>query len=207
MRCLLENVTLPNVLLPNPESIAQRHNSAFLEWTKGKEQENLQPPNCGREPSGRVRCPLLLVVDDEVVVAVTLAEIIRRHGFNTVWFSDPLRALAYAETVPVDLLLSDLTMPLLDGIDLAVRVHAMQPCCRLVLFSAIADQPAIRERVDSLDFNVHVECKPLRPELLLSVLRSLLSNVQATVLSEDAELNFDQSHSLGGHGDHQLFQK
>lgn len=198
MRCLLENVTLPDVLVPNPEIQAQRHNSAFLEWRRGKEEENLQRANCGREPHGKGNCPLLLVVDDEVVVAVTLAEIIRRHGFNTVWFSDPLRALAYVETVPVDLLLSDITMPVLDGIDLAVRVHAMQPCCSVFLFSAVADQPVVRDRLESLNFNVHLECKPLYPERLLSVLGSLLSNVQATVRSEEAELNLDRARSLRG---------
>lgn len=117
---------------------------------------------------------IVMIVDDEHVVAITLAEILRRRGINAVWFSEPLVALEYAKDGSVDLLISDFTMPLMDGILLATQIQKAAPTCSLFLFSAVCDQPEFKARMKALGPDVHVEAKPLQVEQLLSTVAAVL---------------------------------
>jgi DNA-binding response OmpR family regulator len=61
----------------------------------------------------------IFVVDDEKVISDTLAVILRLNGFAATSFTNPLEALNYASSGSPDLLVSDVVMPELSGIDLA----------------------------------------------------------------------------------------
>ena len=74
----------------------------------------------------------IFVVDDEPTIASSLAAILRIHGFLARYFVDPLEALDAAKVEPPDLLISDVVMPQLSGVDLAIRIQrSAQParCC------------------------------------------------------------------------------
>ena len=64
---------------------------------------------------------VVFVVDDEVVIAQTLAMILERNGYSVRFFTDPLEALTNVEIDRPDLLISDVVMPQLSGIDLAIE--------------------------------------------------------------------------------------
>jgi DNA-binding response OmpR family regulator len=66
--------------------------------------------------------PRIFVVDDERIIAETLATILMKSGFSAVPFSNPMEALSAAELEAPDLLISDVVMPQLSGIDLATRI-------------------------------------------------------------------------------------
>jgi DNA-binding response OmpR family regulator len=78
------------------------------------------------------------VVDDEAVIAQTLAMILSQSGFAAKAFEKPLLALAAAENVPPDLLITDVMMPEMTGIDLAIRLRDHYPECKVLLFSGKA---------------------------------------------------------------------
>ena len=63
---------------------------------------------------------LAYVVDDEEVIATTLALILNRSGFEAVAFTEPLKALRAAEGKCPDFLITDVSMPLLNGIELGI---------------------------------------------------------------------------------------
>ena len=160
------------------------HERAYSCWRDRKQAENSAhkaKARCGREQQD---APLVVVVVDELVVAITLSDILRRNDYNAVWFTDAQEALAYAHSGPIDLLLSDLTMPHLDGVDLAKKIHRAQPKCGLFLFSALSDLPKAAERVTSLDLQVHLEAKPLPVIQLLSKVALLLNREEG---SEDCQ--------------------
>ena len=90
--------------------------------------------------------PLVFVVDDEPVIASTLAVILQMHGFSAKFFISPLEALTAARATSPDLLISDVDMPGLSGIDLAIRMKALYPSCKILLFSG---QPSTFDLLDS----------------------------------------------------------
>ena len=81
---------------------------------------------------------LVYVVDDEHIIATTLATILIRSGFEAVSFTDPLEALLAAESQTPDLLITDVMMPQLNGVDLGVQFKAIHPKCKVLLFSGNA---------------------------------------------------------------------
>jgi len=74
----------------------------------------------------------IFVVDDESVIATTLAIILQQTGFSATSFTNPLEALEAAGTEGPDLLLSDVMMPELSGVELAIRIKEKCPKCRIL---------------------------------------------------------------------------
>jgi DNA-binding response OmpR family regulator len=62
--------------------------------------------------------PHIFVVDEEPVIASTLAVILQMHGFSAKFFTSPLEALAAARAKSPDLLISDGDIPSISGIEL-----------------------------------------------------------------------------------------
>jgi CheY-like chemotaxis protein len=83
--------------------------------------------------------PRVFVVDDKHFIASTLAAILKRHGYSATSFTSPLEALAAARSRAPDLLISDVAMPGLSGVDLAIQIKAQCPECKILLFSGQAN--------------------------------------------------------------------
>jgi CheY-like chemotaxis protein len=113
---------------------------------------------------------VVYIVDDEPVIATTLAAILNRRGFEALAFTNPLDALKSIETRRADALISDVMMPEMNGIELAIRVRASLPSCRIVLFSGQAATSDMLEeaRRDGYDFTLLL--KPVHPSDLLAAI-------------------------------------
>jgi CheY-like chemotaxis protein len=81
--------------------------------------------------------PTVLVVEDEVLIRIMVADELRDHGFNVVETSNADEALSVLQSqVPVDLLFTDLNMPgQVDALFLATFVRASYPTMKLVIAS------------------------------------------------------------------------
>jgi CheY-like chemotaxis protein len=79
----------------------------------------------------------VLVVDDESEVRTLIAEILRGSGYRVVVASDGDAAIALLERAsrPVDLLVTDVVMPVMSGTDLAARVNERFPDTRVLFVS------------------------------------------------------------------------
>ncbi|SEB88833.1 response regulator [Terriglobus roseus] len=110
------------------------------------------------------------VVDDDVIVASSLAAILRLHGFWVKSFTDPTEALASALSEPPELLVSDIVMPALSGIELALQIKALCPTCKILLFSGEAANVDFHEDAERIDANLHIIPKPMHPSKLLEVI-------------------------------------
>jgi CheY-like chemotaxis protein len=82
--------------------------------------------------------PRVFVVDDEHLIASTLAAILTLHGYSATSFTSPQEALAAARSSAPDLLISDVLMPGFSGVDLAIQIKAQCPACKILLFSGQA---------------------------------------------------------------------
>ena len=126
----------------------------------------------------------IFVVDDEPVIASTLATILQMNGFSAKFFTSPLEALAAARSKAPDLLISDVTMPGISGIDLAMKMRAQYPKCKILLFSGHPATPALIEDARVQGHEFHLLFKPLPPaELLLEIGKMVDATVPALLHS------------------------
>ncbi len=110
--------------------------------------------------------PVVLVVDDEPLIADTLAAILRYSGLCVLKAYNGATALELAMEHLPDLLLTDVAMPGLNGIDLAIAVVEALPACRILLFSAHASLLDLR-RSKAAGFDFSLLPKPLHPRDML----------------------------------------
>ena len=82
--------------------------------------------------------PKILVADDERVIADTLAMILNQSGFEARAVYSGESALALAATFTPDMLISDVIMADLNGIDAAIRIRTLLPQIKILLFSGLA---------------------------------------------------------------------
>jgi FixJ family two-component response regulator len=120
-------------------------------------------------------CPRIFVVDDEEDIAKMIAVILQMNKFDAVAFCEPAKALEQADSTPPDYLVSDIAMPGMNGINLALTMQAKIPSCKVLLFTGDVDAPALVEeaRKDGHDFGLLM--KPVHPMALVGALASLRS--------------------------------
>ena len=119
------------------------------------------------------KLPRVFVVDDEPVIATSLAIILRQAGFETKSFTEPLEALKAALSGAPDLLISDVVMPQLSGIDLAIRMQERCPDCEVLLFSGQAATAGMLETARANGHNFELLLKPVHPKDLLREIRKV----------------------------------
>jgi DNA-binding NtrC family response regulator len=116
------------------------------------------------------RVPCIFVVDDEPVIASTLAAILQMNGFSAKFFTCPLDALTAARSRAPDLLISDVAIPGISGIELAIRMRAQYPTCKVLLFSGQAATMDLLENARAQGHDFDLLLKPVPPtEFLLEV--------------------------------------
>jgi CheY-like chemotaxis protein len=129
---------------------------------------------------------LIFVVDDEEVIASTIAAILRMKGLDAVAFTSSPEALARSRSVAPDLLISDIMMPVLSGAELAQHIQWRYPQCRVLLFTGQWDKAdaEIAAFEDGLVYQLIP--KPVHPKELLKKVREMLATSPvAPVTGED----------------------
>ena len=121
-------------------------------------------------PENRVH-PKVLVVDDEQVIADTLAMILNQSGFDARAVYSGEKALELASTFAPDMLITDVIMADLNGIDAAIRMRSMLPQIKILLFSGQAATADLLEKARAQGYEFEILAKPVHPQDLLSKLR------------------------------------
>ena len=120
------------------------------------------------------------VVDDEDVIASTLELILLSRGFAVRSFVDPTDAAEAALTEKPDFLLTDVMMPNLNGIELALKVREVNPDCCVLLFSGQASTSDLLTRASEQGHRFDILAKPVHPLDLLSKISELLGESMPT---------------------------
>ncbi len=115
--------------------------------------------------------PTVLVVDDERVIADTTKEILKRSGFDAHCAYDGQSALELAIRLSPDFVLSDVVMPNMNGVQLAIALRKALPGTEILLLSGQAGVTEILDRGRQEGYWFELIAKPVHPERLLQRLR------------------------------------
>jgi CheY-like chemotaxis protein len=116
--------------------------------------------------------PKVLVVDDERVIADTLAIILNQHGYDASAVYTGTGAVERARQLSPDLIISDVIMPDMNGIEAAIRIRDFLPSCKILLFSGQAATADLLENARAQGHEFEILAKPVHPQDLLAKLRS-----------------------------------
>ena len=134
-------------------------------------------PAGGAAPFPLPRRLKVLVVDDNKDAASTTAELLRVCGAEAQACFRGVAALAALEWFAPDACVLDLTMPGMDGFELAARIRAANPGTLLVALTALADA-GTRAREAEAGFDAHFT-KPVDPAQLLHALGERVARKRA----------------------------
>jgi DNA-binding NtrC family response regulator len=126
--------------------------------------------------------PVILIVDDERVIADTLSIILSHAGFLTMTAYDGESALRIAAAITPALLISDVVMPGISGVELAIKVTEAIPSCQVLLFSGQASTVDLLEKARHDGHFFTALTKPVHPtDLLRRITESLAFNTSAQI--------------------------
>ena len=114
----------------------------------------------------------VLILDDEQLIANTLALILNRNGFEARAVYNAKEAIETAAELSPDVLISDVIMEGMTGIEAAIRISELVPKCRIILFSGQAATADLLERAEANGHHFEIIAKPIHPRLLLDWLSS-----------------------------------
>ena len=118
------------------------------------------------------RGQVIFVVDDEAIIAQSLAAILNNAGFQATAFDRPDKAIAACNEASPDLLISDVKMPQMTGIELGIHFRKTQPRCRVFLFSGSACTEDLLQEAHKRGYDFDPLWKPIHPADLLAKIRS-----------------------------------
>jgi len=127
----------------------------------------------------------VLVVDDEPAVSALIGDELRRHGYDCTVATQPEQAIRLLDADTFDLILTDISMPRLSGLDVLVYAKRKAPDCRVVLITAHNTRDHIAQALFLGAFD-YVE-KPFQAgELLWVVSRALHDKAPFSALARRA---------------------
>jgi len=114
----------------------------------------------------------VLVVDDSEFMRMRCRQLLSGQGYEVVEASNGEEAVARYEEEKPDLVMMDITMPVMDGITAVREIKKRDPQARIIMCSALGQQAMVLEAVKAgaKDFVV----KPFQPERLVATVRKFL---------------------------------
>jgi CheY-like chemotaxis protein len=123
----------------------------------------------------------VLVADDEQTIANTLAIILHRAGFDARAVYSGEKLVEMAQSFQPDVLISDVVMSGITGIEAAIQVRAKLPSCKILLFSGQAATVNLLERTRVEGQMFEIVTKPIHPSDLLARLASRKSDAHSHI--------------------------
>jgi DNA-binding NtrC family response regulator len=115
----------------------------------------------------------ILIVDDEKNIADTLAMVFKIKGHEAMAVYNAETAVETIETFEPDIVLSDVVMGKMTGVDLAIYLSIARPDCKVVLFSGQAATANLLREASRKGHEFRLLSKPIHPQQLLEDIASL----------------------------------
>jgi DNA-binding NtrC family response regulator len=109
----------------------------------------------------------IMFVDDEEGVRLSWNRYLSEYGFDVTTAEDGAKAISMLKKEPVDVVVSDLKMPVIDGVELLEWLHDQQPQTQFILLTGYGNK-AVENRVRELGAYEYLN-KPISPDTLAAV--------------------------------------
>ncbi len=118
----------------------------------------------------------VLLVEDELLLREGVQEVLEVHGYKVVVAGDGAEALALLGHTPVSLIISDLVMPNMNGVDFVQRVRQQFPQLPIIVASGSPGAVMKRLGIDSIQVPGATACimKPFKSAELLALVKQVL---------------------------------
>ena len=117
----------------------------------------------------------VLIIDDDITALDITAFLFEKKGYDVKRCADGLKAIDYVKEVKPDLILIDLLMPEINGVETVKRIRAMGiTSVPIIAFTAV-DDPELHEEAREAGCD-DVLTKPLRPQKLLKSIEQHFKN-------------------------------
>ncbi len=116
----------------------------------------------------------ILIVDDAAFMRMMIKDILTKNGYNVSGESENgVEAIKRYEELKPDLVIMDITMPEMDGIEAVRRIKANDPAARIIMCSAMGQQAMVIDAIQAgaRDFIV----KPFQPERVVEAVKKALN--------------------------------
>jgi CheY-like chemotaxis protein len=115
----------------------------------------------------------ILIADDEAVIADSLAAILNRKGYKATSVYSGQEAVLAAQSAEPDVLISDVVMGEISGVDAAILIQQRFPHCKVILLSGHPEHADLLASapVEGLIFDIL--SKPVHPEVILQHVKQL----------------------------------
>ena len=113
----------------------------------------------------------ILLIDDELEMCLSLAELLREEGYRTLYTVHPLEVAGILDKEPVDLVIMDIKMPEIGGIELLKTVKKHDPSIAVIMITGYPNDENIAQALKYGAINVYT--KPLKFADLLEEIHEL----------------------------------
>jgi CheY-like chemotaxis protein len=127
-------------------------------------------------PACATSAPTILVIEDYSDTRELLSALLQSHGYNVVEAEDGIEGVLKAGWLYPDLILMDLSLPEMDGVEAAARIHAQAKLSRIPIFAVSAYLTKDVEKDVREAGCVEVFAKPFEAEVLLEKIRAKLGS-------------------------------
>jgi DNA-binding NtrC family response regulator len=115
----------------------------------------------------------VLVVDDEQLVADSLVQILNMFGFDASSGYSGSEAIEQAAAAPFDVLISDVVMDGMTGIDAAIEVRKVLPNCKVLLVSGNTRTADMLKDACERGHDFDILAKPVHPTVIIDRLKAM----------------------------------
>ncbi|RMG83306.1 MAG: response regulator, partial [Bacteroidetes bacterium] len=114
----------------------------------------------------------ICLVEDEKLVRTTIRDELKEHGYNVVDFGNPFEALEYIKEESPEIVISDVKMPKMDGIELLTEIKKHSPETEVIIITAFGSVANAVETIKLGAFNYLT--KPFEFDELDSTIRKIV---------------------------------
>ena len=115
----------------------------------------------------------VLVIDDEQLVADSLVQILNMFGFNASSGYSGSQAVNRANTLALDVLITDVVMSEMTGIEAAIEIRKILPNCKVLLVSGNNRTGDMLKDAHELGHDFDILAKPVHPTVIIERLKAL----------------------------------
>jgi DNA-binding response OmpR family regulator len=136
----------------------------------------------------------ILVVDDEPVARQSLSDILKLEGYNVSSAPNGQAAVEYVRTHPIDLMIVDLRMPGMDGLEVVQVVNQVSSETEVILLTAFG---STETAIQALRLRIHdYLLKPASPAQVLASVKKGLARHEARSRAGSAALSTDVDETV-----------